>query len=65
VRLIVDYDSCVASGACVTACPEVFKQGDDGVVVVLDETPSESLRSQVEDAIALCPAMCIELEDEA
>jgi ferredoxin len=44
--------------------PAVFDQRDeDGVVVLLDETPDESQDVQVHQAAAACPARAIAIEE--
>jgi ferredoxin len=63
VQVRVEYEKCIASGSCVLACPEVFAQDDEGVVVVLDEQPDEALRESVQEAADSCPAVCIAVED--
>lgn len=64
MKVLVDQDSCVASGQCVMTAAEVFDQRDeDGVVVLLQENPPEALIAAVEEAAALCPAMAITIED--
>jgi ferredoxin len=40
----------------------VFDQDDDGIVVLLDATPSDDLREAVEEAAAVCPADVIHVE---
>jgi ferredoxin len=62
VKVIVDFDSCIASGACVTACPEVFAQDDDGIVELLQVEPAAELHEKVNEAIDACPAACITSE---
>jgi ferredoxin len=62
VKVIVDFDSCIASGACVTACPEVFAQDEDGIVELLQEEPGSELHGKVNEAIDACPAACISSE---
>jgi ferredoxin len=62
MKVIVDFDSCIASGACVTACPEVFAQDDDGIVVLLQVDPPAELDEKVNEAIDACPAACITSE---
>jgi ferredoxin len=64
MRVLVDKEKCIAACACSVACPEVFAHDEEGIVVLLDETPKEELRSKVEDAIAACPAFAIELRDD-
>lgn len=58
----IDTDKCIASGGCVFACPEVFDQDDDGIVVLLDPHPDESLRPKVLEAIDACPASVIAVD---
>jgi ferredoxin len=63
VKIEIDYDKCVASGACAQVAPEVFGLDDDGIIVVLDEDPGEDQRANVEEAAAACPACVILVED--
>lgn len=65
MRVELDEPKCVASGQCVTASPEVFDQRDeDGIAVVLDETPEDGLLDGVRDAVAICPAAAIRLVEQ-
>ena len=59
MRVLIDQDKCIASGACVLACPEVFSQDEDGFVVVLKEYPEAELHEQVNEAVRACPATVI------
>ncbi|MFI7128647.1 ferredoxin [Nonomuraea sp. NPDC050153] len=62
MRVELDEPKCVASGQCVLAAPEVFDQrDDDGVAVLLDETPAAELLDGVREAAAICPAAAIRL----
>jgi ferredoxin len=61
-RVIADRDKCIASGACVLACPDVFEQDEDGIVVVLNELPPAELADAVDAALRACPAAVIEVE---
>ena len=62
MKVVIDQDRCVGAGQCVLAAPEVFDQReDDGIVVLLDENPSEELHDQVREAAQICPALAIEL----
>ncbi|TCC45726.1 ferredoxin [Kribbella pittospori] len=64
MKIIVDQDRCVASGQCVTAAADVFDQRDeDGIVVLLTDTPPEDLAADVHQAAAVCPALAILVED--
>ncbi|KAF5990463.1 ferredoxin [Streptomyces sp. WAC00263] len=65
MKVIVDQNKCVASGQCVLATPGVFDQREeDGIVVLLTETPPEDLADDVRQAVALCPAQAIWVEEE-
>jgi ferredoxin len=63
LKVIVDQDMCCSAGQCVLAAPDVFDQREqDGVVVLLAETPDPSLHDAVREAASLCPAAAIRLE---
>lgn len=65
MRVELDEPKCVASGQCVMASPEVFDQRDeDGIAVVLDETPEAGLIEGVQEAVAICPAAAIRLVEQ-
>ncbi|PJN31013.1 ferredoxin [Streptomyces sp. CB02959] len=65
MKVIVDQNKCVASGQCVLTAPEVFDQREeDGIVVLLAENPPEGLADDVRQAVALCPAQAIWLEEK-
>ena len=63
MKVTVDVDVCIASGACVLACPKVFVQDEDGLVVLLDDEPGSELHEAVREAMAACPAAVIEIEE--
>jgi ferredoxin len=59
VKVLSDPEQCIASGACVLMCPEVFGQDADGIVVILQDSPAEHLHRDVQEAVDSCPAACI------
>ncbi|NUS26901.1 MAG: ferredoxin [Streptomyces sp.] len=61
MKVELEADKCVASGQCVLAAMEVFDQDDDGIAIVLDDSPAPELLDDVEEAIAVCPAAAIRL----
>jgi ferredoxin len=63
VRVVVDWDLCESNGLCVLAAPEVFELQDDDTLLILQETPDESLLGKVGDAIRNCPKRAISLQD--
>ncbi len=62
MKVTVDFDSCVSTGSCARACPEVFELRDDGYLYVLQEEPGEELRASVTEAAELCPTGAITVE---
>lgn len=64
MKVVVDEEKCVAAGQCVAAAMDVFDQReDDGIVVLLDESPSAELADDVRTAAAVCPALAIRIEE--
>jgi ferredoxin len=45
------------------AAPEVFELQDDDTLMILQETPDESLRARVVDAVRACPKQAITLQE--
>ena len=63
MRVTIDQDKCVGAGQCVFAAPDVFDQrDDDGVVVLLDETPPAEQWESTREAAHVCPALAIVVE---
>jgi ferredoxin len=64
MKVTVDQDKCVSSGQCVLNAAEVFDQrDDDGVVVLLNETPDADQEENARKAAAACPALAIYIEE--
>jgi ferredoxin len=62
VKVEIDDVKCVGAGQCVLLAPEVFDQRDeDGIVVLLDETPAEEHHDVVRESAMVCPAAAIHL----
>ncbi|WP_344044399.1 ferredoxin [Nocardioides panacihumi] len=63
MKIHIDEDKCVGGGQCVLAAPEVFDQrDDDGIVILLQDSPPSDLDAQVHEAALLCPALAIAVE---
>lgn len=62
VRVVVDFETCGSNAVCMGFVPEVFEVRDDGFLYILDESPPESLRPQLEQAALECPTQSITLE---
>jgi ferredoxin len=65
MKVSVDQDRCVGAGQCVLAAREVFDQGeDDGIVVLLTDSPGPDQYEHVREAARLCPALVIGLAED-
>ena len=64
MKVKIDFEKCYKSGECYYNHPELFKMGEDGYPVVLvDEIADEATRKHADQAIEVCPAVAISLED--
>ena len=63
MKIVVDWELCVGHGQCEFAAPDVFTINDQGKLE-LDETPDDSERSGVEQAIRRCPTRALSLAPE-
>ena len=54
----------MSSGQCVLNASDVFDQrDDDGVVLLLNDSPSPEQAVNVRNAAAACPALAIDIEE--
>jgi ferredoxin len=59
LQVHADREVCIGAGMCVLSAGTVFDQDDDGIVVVLDEHPADTV--EVRDAVANCPSGALSL----
>ena len=59
MKVSVDQDKCIGCGACVAACPKVFKLGEDGKSQVKDGADLEANKDKIQAAATGCPASAI------
>jgi ferredoxin len=64
VKIVVDFDRCASNAVCMSVLPEVFEVRDDGFLYILDESPPESMRGKVDEAVRTCPTQAISISDE-
>jgi ferredoxin len=62
VHVTVDYDLCESNGICSGLMPSVFDLRDDDLLYLLDPSPAEALRPQVELAVRRCPRQALRLD---
>ena len=64
MKVTVDRDLCQGHGVCENEAPDVFSVSKQGVLTILDESPPESLASQVRAAAAYCPTSALRIEED-
>ncbi|WP_136805949.1 ferredoxin [Desulfosediminicola flagellatus] len=61
-KVVIHQDECIGCEACVEICPSVFNFDDDeGKAYVVEGANGDE--DCVDEAIASCPAECIEKEE--
>jgi ferredoxin len=64
MKVTVDQDRCVSSGQCVLNAGDLFDQrDDDGVVVLVNDSPDDDQADNARNAAAACPALAIHIEE--
>jgi ferredoxin len=63
VRVHADRELCIQAGNCVMVAGEVFDQDDDGIVEILHEDVTGDEADRAREAVRLCPATALSLED--
>ena len=58
MRAVVDKDTCISCGLCVSTEPEVFQMDDDGKAVAVADTTEEN-KDSVQECIDGCPVDAI------
>ncbi|MDD5640913.1 MAG: ferredoxin [Syntrophales bacterium] len=60
---VIVEDECIACGACVESCPEVFTLNESlGFAQVIN--PGGASADRIQEAIDACPVQCIHWADE-
>jgi sterol 14alpha-demethylase len=63
VRVVVDRGLCQGHGVCESEAPTVFSVSKQGELTIVEETPGEQLRTQVEAAVKFCPTHALSIEE--
>jgi ferredoxin len=63
MKVKIDYEKCYKSGECYYNHPELFKMGEEGFPVVLVDHVDGELQRHAREAIEVCPAVAISLEE--
>jgi ferredoxin len=62
MQVSVDRELCESNGVCAGLVPAVFDLRDDDVLYIIEPSPPEELRQQVELAVTRCPRQALTLE---
>ena len=62
MKAIVNQDTCIGCGLCISTVPEVFDVNADGKAEPSGHTTDEN-RAAVQEAIDACPVQAISAED--
>jgi ferredoxin len=62
MKIEINWKLCEGNGICSVEAPGVFDLDDDDNLIVLDETPPEERRTEVEAAARACPKRAIHVE---
>ena len=60
-KIEVDFDKCESNATCMAVAPEYFEVRDDDFLYILNETPDEAARPQVQEAVDRCPKQAISI----
>ena len=63
MRVVVDFALCESNAICMQIAPDICEVRDDDFLYVLDETPSEDRRSNLEESVQRCPKQAISIEE--
>jgi ferredoxin len=64
MRVIVNMNRCESNALCMGVAPEVFNLDDSDELHILNESPDETLRAKVAEAVRLCPKQAISIEED-
>ena len=64
MKIVVDYDLCEANARCQDVAPDLFKVDENDNLHVLEESPPESKRAKLEEAVRLCPRQAISISED-
>jgi ferredoxin len=63
MRVTADRNVCIGAGLCALTAPEVFDQGDDGLVMVLLADPDGGNQALAREAGNVCPSGAVQIAD--
>jgi ferredoxin len=64
VRIVVDRDLCQGHGVCESEAPGYFSVTKRGELSILDQSPPDSARAVIEQAVRFCPTHALSIEED-
>jgi len=64
MHVVVNMSQCESNALCQGVAPDVFELDDDDNLTVLNETPEESARDRLLEAVRICPKQAISIEEQ-
>jgi len=64
MRIAVDLDLCQGHGVCESEASGIFELGKGRTVTLLDPSPGEDRRAEVEAAVRFCPTTALQILEE-
>ncbi|MGD0880167.1 MAG: ferredoxin [Acidimicrobiales bacterium] len=64
MRVLVDMSQCESNALCMGVAPDIFLLDDDDNLTVVNETPDESARARVLEAVRVCPKQAISIVED-
>lgn len=63
MRAIVDQDTCISCGLCVSVCPEVYSFNEDEKSVAIDGDIPEDQQEAAKEGRDSCPVDAIDIKE--
>jgi sterol 14alpha-demethylase len=64
MKVVVDRALCQGHGVCASEAPTVFEVSKRGELTILEESPADELRPQVDLAVRYCPTHALSIVEE-
>lgn len=63
MKAIVDQDTCISCGMCVSICPEVYEFNDDEKAYAKVDTVPDDCKDSAQEARDSCPVDAIDIKE--